>query len=146
MVKIQHCTGSNGFQIFLQKWFFMLTTIVASGIFSIHDIWKKIKKWPEPNIQKSLLSCPLTMQRNFWNMYCIFKLFCQSFKLLTLSHFWNFLPRIGAVTPEDISFPEMNVAGWISTFGFALTYIYLFQLQCKITALKSPGHASPVTI
>ena len=30
--------------------FFMLTTFLAPGIFSIHDIWKKIKKWPEPNI------------------------------------------------------------------------------------------------
>ena len=33
-----------------KNWFFMLTTFLAPGIFSIYDIRKKIKKWPEPNI------------------------------------------------------------------------------------------------
>ena len=47
----------NRYQIFLhvvdrheKTDFFMLITFLAWGIFLIHDTWKKIKKWPEPNI------------------------------------------------------------------------------------------------
>ena len=55
MVKIQHwCeqilnVPSRGWQA-CKNWFFMLTTFLARGFFSIHDIWKKIKEWLEPNI------------------------------------------------------------------------------------------------
>ena len=55
IVKIQHrCEQisnipSHGWRA-CKNWFFMLTTFLAPGIFLIHDIWKKIKKWPEPNI------------------------------------------------------------------------------------------------
>ena len=33
-----------------KDWFFILTTFLARGIFVIHDIWKKIEKWPQPKI------------------------------------------------------------------------------------------------
>ena len=76
-----------------KNWFFMLTTFFAWGIFSIHQIKKKwSKKGPRPKnfcILKSVMSCLSTKQRNFWSLYCILILFCQSVIWLPLFQFWK---------------------------------------------------------
>ena len=79
-----------------KNWFFMLTIFLPWGIFSIHHICKKIKKGPYKEnfcIQKSVLSGPSVVQRNFWNMHCIFKLFCKSFKWLPVFQFWESMSK-----------------------------------------------------
>ena len=97
MVKIQHQfeqisnIPSRSWRA-CKNWFFMLTTFFARGIFSIHQIKKRSKKGPRPKnfcIQKSVMSCLSTKQRNFWSLYCILILFCQSVIWLPLFQFWK---------------------------------------------------------
>ena len=80
-----------------KNWFFRLTTFLARVIFWSIIFEKRSKMGSNKNffgVQKSVLSGPSAMQRNFWNMYCIFKLFCRSFKQLQSIQFWELVSKI----------------------------------------------------
>ena len=110
-----------------KNWFFMLTTFLAWGIFSIHQIKKRSKKGPSQKnfcIQKSVLSGPSAMQRNFWNIYCIFKLFCKSFKWLPLLQFWELVSKNEILrTISCIYFMKIRVDSWFSGTKLVLMHM-----------------------
>ena len=109
-----------------KNWFFLLTIFLARGIFLIHHIWKKIKKGPEQKkfcIQKSFRSGPLALERNFLNMYCIFKLFGKSFKQLALFQFWELMSKNEiSRTKSYIYFMKIWVASWFPETGPSLIH------------------------
>ena len=65
------------------------------------------------------------MQRNFCNMYCIFKLLGKSFKWLTVFQFWELMSKNEiSRTKSYIYFMKIWVASWFPTTGPSLLCIY----------------------
>ena len=61
-----------------KNWFFMLTTFLAWGIFSIHQIKKKVKKRPEPKkflYQKIIWVMSVNHAKEFFKYILYFKTF-----------------------------------------------------------------------
>ena len=84
-------TSVNEYQIFLcvvdghvKSDFFMLTIFLAPGIFSIHEIWKKIEKWPElkyflyPKISSVM---PISHAKEFLKYVLYFQNFLQELQM-----------------------------------------------------------------
>ena len=127
-VKIQHrCEQisnipSHGWRS-CKNWFFMLTTFLALGIFSIHDIWKEIKKWPGPIIffvsKNQLCRVRQPCKRIFEICFVFSHFFVRASNGCQYSNFGNKCPKLGTRTPEGDSvdsYPSRFVLLYISDF------------------------------
>ena len=65
------------------------------------------------------------LQRNFWNIYCIFKLFCKSFKWLPVFQFWELMSKNEILrTISCMYFMKIWVNSWFSTSKIVLISTY----------------------
>ena len=83
-----------------KNWFFMLTIFLAPAIFSIHDIWKKIKKMVgNKNFFASknqfFHACqPHEGIFDIWShLHCVFAISYQRFKQLPVIQFWELMSK-----------------------------------------------------
>ena len=93
-LKIQHgCELISNIPSRGRGWWAWKTVFYLDNFFwlrLIHDIGKKIKKWPEPNIflhPKIIPIMPFNHTKIFLKMYCIFTLFSHCPKLLPPFHY-----------------------------------------------------------
>ena len=69
-------------------------------------------------------------QRNFWNMYCIFKLFSMSFKWLPVIQFWELMSKNEiSRTISCIYFMKIWVDLGFESSEVSLIYKYLLTLE-----------------
>ena len=72
------------------------------------------------------------MQRNFWNIYCIFKLFCKSFKWLPLLQFWELVSKNEILrTISCIYFMKIRVNSWFAGTELVLVVTLVYK-TCTI--------------
>ena len=71
-----------------KNWFFMLTTFLAWGIFSIHQIKKKVKKRPEPKkfLYPKISSVrPISHAKEFLKYLLYFQTFLQELQMAPIT-------------------------------------------------------------
>ena len=66
------------------------------------------------------MSCLSTMRRNFWNLYCILKLFCQSVIWLPVFQFWKKNLKFEIYIIYNVYFQKITVRLWFSGTELAL--------------------------
>ena len=77
----------------MKKLIFDYSNFFGSGHFSLHPIWqsKRGQKRTEAKMSKVsiiTLFMLVDLMNKFWNMFCIYRLLCQGFYLITIWHIW----------------------------------------------------------
>ena len=105
---------------------------MARIIFVIHDIWKKIKKWPEQFVFKNQFCHAHQPCKWIFEICFVFLYFFV--RASNGSHYSNFghkCPKLATGTPEDMLFTNLAEATWSSEIGIALlnsnSFLFFFS-------------------
>ena len=115
----------------------MFTNFLARGIFSIHDIWKKIKKMVGNKIffasKNQFFHARQPRERIFdiRSHWCrIFTITWQSFKWLPLLQFWELVSKNEILTTIScIYFMKIRVDSWFSGTELVLLYLHYIVIS-----------------